>query len=290
MMENRKIVFVGPSGSGKTTLKNVFFDMANPFKLLETSLEPTRGINSRLYSLFDLKLGVFDLAGQENQEWFNKDKEIFSDSQVVICVLDINSYLKKIFEFLENFIRILKDLNLSDCYIVILLHKIDLIDLLYLQHKLKAINEFLERETLTEFNLTIYSTSIAESFFLKTYDIFTEIFTKIFEQKVFLMDKSIFQNFRIDLEIILRYNELKKYRIIDLFHDFNLPTIDANLHLKRLEHLGFIEFQENSQNFQLTKRSTFFKSGLEKETDDAESKIKKILESFYLFSNLNQER
>ena len=110
MMENRKIVFVGPSGSGKTTLKNVFFDMANPLKLLETSLEPTRGINSRLYSLFDLKLGVFDLAGQENQEWFNKDKEIFSDSQVVICVLDINSYLKKIFEFLENFIRILKDL------------------------------------------------------------------------------------------------------------------------------------------------------------------------------------
>ncbi len=116
--------------------------MANPLKLLETSLEPTRGINSRLYSLFDLKFGVFDLAGQENQDWSNKDKDIFSGDQRIICVLDIKSNLKEIFDFFEYFIRILIDLNLSDCYTVILLHKIDLIDLLYLQHKLKAINEF----------------------------------------------------------------------------------------------------------------------------------------------------
>ena len=290
MMENRKIVFVGPSGSGKTTLKNVFFDMANPLKLLETSLEPTRGINSRLYSLFDLKLGVFDLAGQENQEWFNKDKDIFSDAQVVICVLDINSYLKEIFEFFENFINVLMDVKRSDCNVFVFLHKIDLIDSLYLQHKLKAINEFLESQKMTDFNLMIYTTSIAKNYFLKTYDIFAEIFVKILKQNVFVMDESIFQNFRIDLEILLRYSDLKKYRKIDLFYDFNLPTIEANLHLKRLEHLGFIEFQENSQNFQLTKRFTFFKSGLDKETDDDEIKINKILESFYLFSNIHQER
>lgn len=289
-MENKKIIFVGPPSSGKTTLKNVFFDMANPLKLLETPLEPTRGINTRLYSLFDLKFGVFDLAGQENQEWFNKDKDIFSDAQVVICVLDINSNLKEIFEFFENFINVLMDLKMSDCYVFVFLHKIDLIDSLYLQHKLKAINEFLESQKMTDFNLMIYTTSIAKNYFLKTYDIFAEIFVKILKQNVFVMDESIFQNFRIDLEILLRYSDLKKYRKIDLFYDFNLPTIEANLHLKRLEHLGFIEFQENSQNFQLTKRFTFFISGLDKETDDDEIKINKILESFYLFSNIHQER
>ena len=289
MNENRKIIFVGPARSGKTSLKNVFFDMANPLKLLETPLEPTRGINSRLYSIFDLNLGVFDLAGQENKDWFNKDKDLFNDANVIICVLDINSYLKDLFKFFQNIFKVFKDLKLQNHNITILLHKIDLIDKIYLQHKLKAIKNFLEEVKMGEFKEVIYTTSIAKDFFLKTYDIFTEIFTGICKQNVFDIDKSIFQNFRIDLNILLRYKTLKKYKIIDLFNDFNLPTKEADLHLKRLEHLGFVEYLENSQFFQLTERSLFFKSDLEKVIEDEESRINKFLESFYLFSNLSQE-
>ena len=146
---------------------------------------------------------------------------------MIICVLDIKSNLKEIFDFFEYFIRILIDLNLSDCYTVILLHKIDLIDLLYLQHKLKAINEFLGGNKMVDFNVTIYTTSIAKDFFLKTYDIFTDIFVKILKQKVFTLDESIFQNFRIDLEILLRYSDSKNYKNIDLFLSFFIYYNDS---------------------------------------------------------------
>jgi len=287
MVERKKIIFIGPAGSGKTTLKRVFFDMANPFYLLRTPLEPTRGINSRLYSLFNVKIGMFDLAGQENQDWYNKDKNIFSGANIIICVIDINSYLKEIFEFFNDFFEIYRDLKLYDCYTLILLHKIDLIDPLYLQHKLKAINEFLEKESIEKINLAIHTTSIAEDYFFKTYDLFTEIFTEIFKHKIITMDKSIFQNFKIDLKIIMKYSDSSNYRMINLYRDFDLPFEEAKLHIKRLEYLGFIKFIENTQDFQFTKRSTFFKSGLEK-IDEKESKINRILESLFIFSNLNQ--
>ena len=66
MEKKAKIVLIGPPGTGKTTIKKVYFEMANPLMLLEHTLEPTKGINSCVYSIFDVSLGVFDLAGQEN--------------------------------------------------------------------------------------------------------------------------------------------------------------------------------------------------------------------------------
>ena len=59
MIKDKKIVIVGPPGTGKTTIKKVFFEMGNPFKFLNVSLEPTRGIDSSVFSLFDVnKLSV----------------------------------------------------------------------------------------------------------------------------------------------------------------------------------------------------------------------------------------
>jgi len=291
MAENKKIMIVGPPGAGKTTLKKVFFDMANPLNLLKNSLEPTRGMNSSIFSLFDSNIGIFDLAGQENENWFKKDKEVFNEANMIICVLDINNYLKDIFNFLNNLIDIHKELKLRDCDIVILLHKIDLIDRLYLQHKLKAIDDFIKNKLEIDFELIIYSTSIAKDYFFETYDIISEIFHKVIKHKSILTNKSIFQDFKMDLQIILQYDDLKKYRAIDLFHDLELSVKDANLHLKRLEKLGFIEFLENYQNFQLTERASFFKSGLKgKKLNDKDSKVNKILESLFIFSNLNQKK
>lgn len=95
MILNKKIIIVGPPGTGKTPIQNVFFEMGNPLKLLSTSLEPLRGINSSVFSLFNFNLGVFDLAGQENENWFKNDKIIFNNANMIICVLDVNTYLKR---------------------------------------------------------------------------------------------------------------------------------------------------------------------------------------------------
>jgi len=289
MAETKKIVFVGPPNTGKTTIKSVFFEMTNPLKLLKNSLDPTRGINSSIYSLFDLELGVFDLAGQENENWFKKDKEIFNHTNLIICVLDINRYLKENFTFIDDLIEIYKELKLSRCSIVILLHKIDLMDPLYIQHKFKAFIDYIKNEKKLDPKVLIYTTSITKKYFLETYDIITEIFSKSITDISSLKRDSLFQDFRTDINIILRYDDLKRHNITDLFYDFDLSVKDATSRLRRLERLGFLKFIENMQNFQLTERAIFFKTGLDiEDKDDKESKINKILESFYLFSNLNQ--
>ena len=146
MAETKKIIFVGPPNTGKTTIKSVFFEMANPVKLLKNSLDPTRGVNSTVYSLFDLELGVFDLAGQENENWFKKDRDVFNHTDLIICVLDINKYLKENLAFIDDLIKIYQELKLHKCSLVILLHKIDLMEPLYVQHKNRAFDEYIKNE------------------------------------------------------------------------------------------------------------------------------------------------
>ena len=291
MARSKKVVFVEPPGTGKTTIKTVFFEMANPLKLLRNSLDPTRGINSSVYSLFDLDLGVFDLAGQENENWFKKDKSIFNQANLIVCVLDINRYLKENLEFIADLIEIYKELKLRNCSIVVLLHKIDLMDSLYLHHKLKAIEDYIVKEKNLNSKILVYTTSITKKYFLKTYDIIAEIFSNVISLRSSLKNESPFQDFRTDLKIILQYSDLKKHNIKDIFYDFDLSFKDASPRLRRLERLGFLKFVGNLQNFQLTERAIFFKTGIKiKEIDEKERKINRILESLFIFSNLNQKK
>ena len=285
MRISKKVVILGPAGTGKTTLKKIFFDMVSPLELLEKSLEPTKGVDTNMYSFFNLDFAMFDLAGQENDNWFDKEKEIFNNSNVIMCVLDINSYLKEILNFLKALITLYNEIKINDSEIIVLLHKIDLIDGLYLQHKTKAINEFLKKQNKKNFKITTHTTSIARQFFFKTYKIIANIILNISDQKTLL--KSAFQNYKNDLEIILRYDIEKKYDIRALFLDLNLSKNDAIFHLKRLEKLGFAKLEENQISFRLTQRVRFFNSGFE--LNKKEHDINKILEMFLIFSNLTQK-
>ncbi len=272
------------------TKKVLFFEMVNPLKLLKNTLDPTRGINSSIYSFFNLELGVFDLAGQENENWFSKESTIFNNSNLIICVLDINSYLGEIIEFIDDVIRIQNELKLINCSIAILLHKIDLIEPLYLHQKLKAINDNLRNEKKQDMSTQIYPTSITKKYFLETYDIISQLFSKLTDYKTGSMNEKVFQDFKLDLQIIVQYSDLKEYKITDLFYDLNLSRKNATPRLKKLEKLGFLKFTENSNNFLLTERANFFKLGLNSgDIDEKENKINKILESLYIFSNLSQK-
>ncbi|MHA1369439.1 MAG: hypothetical protein ACTSRA_07000, partial [Promethearchaeota archaeon] len=71
---SKKIIFIGPPGAGKTTLRKIFFEYEFADKLLKHDLEPTYGLESIIVD-YGEKIGVFDLAGQENEKWFGSEYE-----------------------------------------------------------------------------------------------------------------------------------------------------------------------------------------------------------------------
>ncbi|MGB5909878.1 MAG: hypothetical protein WBH31_01655, partial [Promethearchaeia archaeon] len=131
---------------------------------------------------------------------------------------------------------------------------------------------------------------IAKEYFLETYDSISEIIIKVVKHKDFSRKKSILQDFRTDLEIILNYDVQKQYKIQELFYDFNISIKEAVFRISRLKELGFTELLENNKVFQLTEKANFFKYGLkQKEINEDQIKTNKILESLYFFSNLKNK-
>jgi predicted transcriptional regulator len=197
-------------------------------------------------------------------------------------------YLKEILVFLNNVINLYKEMYLNKSSIVILAHKIDLIDKLYLQHKIKALKDFFNAKK--RLDAEIYPTSIEKEFFLTTYEIISGIIAKLVSHKSFLVNKTKLHSFRNDIKIIMQYDIQKQYDIDDLFYDMNLPKKNATFHLERLVHLGFVEFMENRRKFQLTDKARFFRSALVQEkVTNKDKKINKILENLYYFSNINNK-
>ena len=169
MIENKKIVLTGPAGAGKTSIYNTYFEMWNPRSVLEIPLEPTRGINSGLYSLFNTKLGIFDLAGQENDIWLTSNKNVFKQSNAIICIFDATNSVESIVTFLIKIIQIKHKLNLLDCTIYAFMHKIDLIEPTYAFQKIKVIGDFFKSQYRKGQEIEIFKTSIVKiSFFLHT--------------------------------------------------------------------------------------------------------------------------
>ena len=286
----KKIVFVGPPGSGKTTVKEVYFEMANPIKLLEESLPPTKGFNSNIYSFFDSNFGLFDVGGQENQQWFSKEKNIFNESSVIICIFEITNSLESIIPFLINLIRVKKELNLRDCNVIDFLHKIDLINLAYANLKTNSIKNFLDVQYVKGKDIKIYETSIAKEYFFQTYTKVLEVLNLVYEKKLISLDKTEFENLKTELSFLLKSNSSKKNNIQDLQTTFDVKPQDIHFHLNRLEKLGFARVSVNNPNcFQLTERVYLFKLGLEKESEKIEENIiEKGIDLCYKVFNLNK--
>ena len=49
---------------------------------------------------------MFDLAGQELDNWFKNDKFVFNGASIIVCVFDVTSFLKDNLNFIDNIINI----------------------------------------------------------------------------------------------------------------------------------------------------------------------------------------
>ena len=290
MKESKKMVLVGPTGVGKTSIYNSYFEMGNPKTLLDHSLEPTRGINSSLYSLFDSHFGVFDLAGQENDLWLSTSQDIFNHSNLIICIFDVMNSLESIISFLIKILQIKKRLHLSECKIITFIHKVDLVEPSYVFHKIKAIDDFFKSQYRRGQEIEIYKTSIAEEFFFSTYSILGEILNLLFNQegRVHIGDKELV-NITNEIKMLLKMEKEVYYDKKNLSRVFNFKMDDVNSHIDRLLQVNFVQNNEALNSFKLTERSYFFKIGLEKEFSNViNDDFEKNFESYHIFLSLNK--
>ena len=167
----KKIVFVGPQEVGKSTLRTWLFEGDSLFRLIENPLEPTFGVENFSYDLLQ-NLGVFDLAGQETDRWFNEEKSIFNDSDIILNILDARHATKIIIDYIKRAIK-LQLVQSPTAKIFFLVHKIDLVEASQLK-RLKTRLNFLAKEIrkIEKQELQIFYTPIKQDYLYSTISAF----------------------------------------------------------------------------------------------------------------------
>jgi small GTP-binding protein len=162
----KKIVLIGDAGVGKSSIREVFFDYMSSEKIINESLEPTRGYEYHEYDLYDLRCSVLDTSGQELYSWLNdQSEEIFSGADIVIYVVDSSEFtqnIDEIYDYLKK-ISITARIYSPNTLIALFAHKTDLIDDSRLeQFKKQMSREHKVFQIAEEVDIPIFFTSILE--------------------------------------------------------------------------------------------------------------------------------
>ncbi|MFX1571060.1 MAG: ADP-ribosylation factor-like protein, partial [Promethearchaeota archaeon] len=250
---SKKIIFIGPPSAGKTTLRKVFFEGESSTKLLEYAIQPTYGEESLILRLPGLNqdVGIFDLAGQENERWLEtEEKSIFIETKLILIVIDITSNSEESVEFIKKLVDLRNEVT-PLAYIFVLLHKIDLVSEKKIrEYKLIINNEFADVDQ-AEFLFT----SLKREYFPQTFSYFINIMKVCLEDIIpneglllNMVDESLKIIQQIDKKVLLSKN--------DLFEILNRPEKLVNYLIDSLLSKGHIEITslENKELLSLTNK------------------------------------
>jgi GTPase SAR1 family protein len=288
---SKKIIFVGPSGAGKTTLRKLFFEGENSNKLLEYALEPTYGEESLILRLPGINedIGIFDLAGQENERWFSSDENsIFIETKVILVIVDISSSLDEIIEFIKKVLEVRENLT-PETKVYVLLHKIDLVT----QKQIRDVNAGIGVAFAEEKNIEFLFTSLKKEYFTQTFSYFIEIMKTCIadessdESLIFnAIDESVKLIFLINEEMVIptqslheklnRPEKLIKYLVDSL-------VLKGHLQIKTIENQELVSLSDKGKDYFDTVLKSFSRTSFDRiqtELDLSELALEKKLPPF----------
>ena len=251
MSNTKKLVLVGPMAAGKTTFKQVFFENANPLKLLEKDLEPTRGIESSALGYFEQILGVWDLAGQEINSWLGKRSDVFKEASVIVYMLDASKKLK---EAIPNFIKFLKvrEKIAKHSKLFLLMNKCDLSPNIEIYNKIYHLERFITVK-FPEFKhvckrTNFYKTSVTEAYFIPTLLTVLEIIKSCINFTDLSIPISDYVNFKNKIKILTIYSPGIWFSIGDISDKLRLKITKTKKLLSELHYYGFLNQKKNNLN------------------------------------------
>ncbi|MFX1311364.1 MAG: GTPase domain-containing protein [Promethearchaeota archaeon] len=223
----KKITLIGRAGVGKTSILKLLFEGSNSKDLLTNPLEPTRGITPKIYSWMDLELSIFDTSGQELPlllEDENEQNVAFNNADFVIYILDFPVWIKNSKEIIKEINKIFNILKVRENNLVILFHKIDLIN-----QKISDNFQLMKSEIKSRLNLPrtvrIYFTSLYPELDFTIFNSFFEILSSL---SLFSNDlKSIIDQYIRDQSKLICFITNKENYIIvqSMTNDFNTDLI-----------------------------------------------------------------
>lgn len=265
LADKSKIVFIGPPEAGKTTIKEAFFGTLNPLQLLQNPLEPTYGVEIDNYLIFQSKLGIFDLSGQENDSWLSFNSNIFEHTDIIMNIFDARHPISKIVDFMDKIIKIRKE-KCKNASLYIILHKFDLIPRLKIYKKMKLLSNYIKvkhNPQSSKISVPILlQTSIVRENFLNSYQKFEKIFRDAFNKKICDISNDQYEDLSLFIKILMNYKFGIKYNVSDLLFKFKISKESAKKKILYMQYLNLVKiYQEQySQKFSLTERADYISS------------------------------
>lgn len=157
---DKKLLVFGPPNCGKTSILLSIFGSVESELILNSPSEPTIGVDSSVYQWGHVKIGVFDLAGQEMEIFLTQERDyIFPGTDELLMVFEYGMNPKKIVNLLLKLAKIIEHYSIP--YYYILIHKIDKAPTeahmqTYLDKLQETINETFGMDKLKVFGTSLY--------------------------------------------------------------------------------------------------------------------------------------